>query len=316
MAINFAVIGVGNIGQHHARVASQSFRYNLVGVVDPDRMRAQVVADQLGTNAFVSIDELMAHQELDAVSICVPTSLHKDIALDCIAKGLHVLVEKPIASTVEDGEAILAAAKAKGVSMHVGHIERFNPAVLEVKRIIDSGELGAVNSIVARRVGIMPPQIQDVDIAVDLAIHDIDIICYLFGEQPQSVLGNKQKTILQDRADCVEIFFKFSQGSGFIQSNWITPVKIRRLNVTGTRGYITMDFIEQTVDIYVGNEALFEVDRIMPYAIAPEPKHTSIKLPKLEPLALELDYFAELIETKNPGDSQFAIDALKLALQL
>lgn len=310
--IDYAVIGVGNMGQHHARVAARHPRFNLVGVIDTVPARAQTVADRNNTQAYPNIHALCAEHKPQAISVCVPSSLHLDIALEALDADMHILVEKPIADNVENGAKILNAAKKVGKSVMVGHVERYNPAVQKVKELIENDAVGEISSIIARRVGIMPPQIKDADIVIDLAIHDIDILCYLMGKQPTNVHTYKKASILDDRADCVEMFFEFEGASGFLQANWVTPVKIRRLNVTGDKGYLTMDYIEQTIDLFQG-KTISPSSMIMPYAEAPAPTHQLIELPREEPLVHEMEHFADIISAKTPHDCSYAINALKIA---
>lgn len=301
------------MGQHHARVAAEHSYFNLVGIIDTDAMRASDVAEKNNTQAYPNLVALCAAHKPQAISICVPSSLHLVIAKEALAAGMHILVEKPIADTVANGMAILNAAKAAHKNVLVGHIERYNPAVREVKRLIDADAIGEISSIIARRVGIMPPQIQDADIAVDLAIHDIDVLCYLMDAQPTDVHIYKKASILNDRADCVEMFFQFEGASGFIQANWITPVKIRRLNVTGSKGYLTMDYIDQTIELFQG-KIINETQVIAPYARAPAPTHQIIELPKEEPLVHEMEHFADIIHNNKAHHCDYAIEALKIAL--
>jgi UDP-N-acetylglucosamine 3-dehydrogenase len=155
------VIGVGAMGQHHARVYHEMDGVELIGVSDVDRMRAEEIAAMHETAAYTGHKKLLSC-DLDAVSIAVPTTLHKKVAMDVISAGVHLLVEKPIASTIEDADEMVSAADDAGVKLMVGHIERFNPAVIKLKEVIDSGLLGDIVSMSARRVGPHNPRIRDV----------------------------------------------------------------------------------------------------------------------------------------------------------
>ena len=166
--LRVGVIGVGVMGSNHARVLSELPGVKLVGVADPDRKRCEQVARTLRCAAFNDADALMRHG-VDAVTIAAPTHLHRDIAIDCAARGIHIMVEKPIAPTVEESRAVVAAARRAGVTLMVGHVERFNPAVAAIKAAI-SGE--DILSIAITRVGPFPPRMSNVGVVIDLAVHD------------------------------------------------------------------------------------------------------------------------------------------------
>ncbi len=172
--IRVGVVGVGVMGANHARVLSEFPGVELAGVADPDRKRAHFVGGTLGCPALASIEELL-DRGVDAVTIAAPTHLHRDIALACIERGVHVLVEKPIASTVSEGEDIIKAARRAGLTLMIGHVERFNPAVQAIAEAIRSEY---ILSIAITRVGPFPPRMSNVGVVIDLAVHDIDLICW------------------------------------------------------------------------------------------------------------------------------------------
>src|SRR5476651_139613 len=171
-ALRVGVIGAGVMGSNHARVLAGLPDTTLVGVVDPLPAHRARATELTGCRTFATLDELIG-EGIDAVTIAAPTHLHHEIALACIARGIHVLVEKPIASTVEEGREIVTAAANAGVTFMVGHVERFNPAVAAIKQAI-SGE--DILSIAITRVGPFPPRMSNVGVVIDLAVHDIDLI--------------------------------------------------------------------------------------------------------------------------------------------
>src|SRR5476651_1174041 len=171
-SLRIGVIGVGVMGSNHARVLTGLPGAELVGVADPDLKQAEFVARTLGCAAVASVNELL-DLKVDAVTIAAPTHLHHDIALTCIARGVHVMVEKPIASSVEEGCSIIAAARRAGLTLMVGHVERFNPAVEAIKEAIRDED---ILSIAITRVGPFPPRMSNVGVVIDLAVHDIDLI--------------------------------------------------------------------------------------------------------------------------------------------
>ena len=172
--------------------------------------------------------------------------------MEAIKNGKHVLVEKPIAFTLEEAEEMIAAAKEAGVLLATGHVERFNPAVQKAKELVDDGVIGDIVSAFAKRVGPLPPRIKDVGVAIDLAIHDLDIMNYLFDEEVTQVYGS-MNNILGDCEfeDHAEIMVNFdNESTGIIEVNWLTPYKRRELELTGTAGIISVDYIQQSIEVY------------------------------------------------------------------
>lgn len=315
--LKVAVIGVGTMGKHHARVYSSLDNCELVAVSDVGKEAADAVASQFSCKSYTDYREMLEKENIQAVSIAVPTKLHFDVASYCINHGLHVLIEKPITLTVDEGKKLVELAKEKGITLTVGHIERFNPAVIELKKIVDKGDLGEINSVIARRVGIMPPRIKDANILVDLAVHDIDIISYLLGEEPVSVSHSSGNALLDTREDHAELFLQYSKASGFIQANWITPIKIRTLAVTGDKGYAEMNYMTQELNVYestINREFDDFGDFVVKFG---ESKIKNIAVKKEEPLMLELKNFVDaVINKKQPVvTGEQALKALEIAVR-
>ncbi len=248
--LRIAVIGLGNMGKHHVRHFSTLHNTTLVAVCDSDGERAQQFATDYHCTAYTSLDHLLETETLDAVSLTVPTFLHFDLAKKLILHGLSVLIEKPISETVEQAQILIDLALEKDVTLMVGHIERFNPAVVALKAFIDAGNLGKIVSVISRRANVFPSQMKDANVAIDLAVHDIDIVNYILDEQPLSVVSHAGNALIQSRIDHLELFFHYPSASAFIQVNWITPTPIRRLHINGTKGYIDLDYKEKTAVFY------------------------------------------------------------------
>lgn len=311
------MIGIGNMGKNHVRTYSEISDVDLVAVADLNKVLGNDAANTYGIKHYQDYEEMLEKEDIDVVSICVPTTFHMEVAMKCMDQGAHILLEKPIAMTVEDGKKILQYAKKKKVKILVGHIERFNPAVKEVKRLIDKGELGNVIAITARRVGGFPPQIKDANIAVDSAIHDIDIVNYLLDALPVDITVHQRRNHIKKREDSVEFFLRYKMACAYLQANWITPVKIRKLNITGTEGYLEMDYITQKIEFYKSNYEKFKEgtgnfsDYILRFL---DPDFIVINVAKKEPLKEEILYLIDCIKKKKDIDCQFSIDALKIAL--
>lgn len=293
--IKVGVIGVGMMGQHHARLYSE-LDCELVGVADKNFERAKEIGKKYGTNYFKDYTELL--DEVDAVSIAVPTSLHKKVALDFIRKKVHCLVEKPIASTVEEAEEMIKEADKNHVKLMIGHIERFNPAVIKLKEIVDKGKLGRLILISTRRVGPFIERIRDVGIIIDSATHDIDVARYLVGKDPINVFA-KSGRVKSEKEDHAILVLDFGDVVASIEVNWFTPHKVRSLVATGTEGIAYLDYIKQELEVCNSKQ------RITP------------RINKEEPLKLELEHFLDCIKNnKEPlVDGNEGLKVLEIALK-
>ncbi len=311
------VIGVGNMGKNHVRTYSSLEEAELVAVSDVNLTLVEKIAFEFGVEKYIDYKKMIKEVKPDVVSICVPTLYHYEVAKFCLEQKINVLVEKPIAGSVFEAEDLLKIACENGVQLFVGHIERFNPAVRKVKEMIEKGDLGKITAIMARRVGGFPPQIRDANIALDLAIHDVDIVNFLLGGFPLEISVAKKKNHIEQREDSVEFFLKYPEASAYIQANWITPVKIRKLTITGTEGYLEMDYISQQIEFYKSNYEKFkeEISGFSDYILRfSDPDKITIAVAKKEPLMEEVSYFLKQIRSGTRVDSQFAVNALKIVL--
>ena len=269
------VIGAGVMGKLHVRVYHE-LGVELVGVADVNQKSAEEIANKYGTRAFADYEELLG-QGLDIVSIAVPTRLHSEVAVRAASHGVNMLVEKPIADSIDNAKKMIDAARKANLKLMTGHIERFNPAVQKLKEIIGERVLGDLIALSSRRVGPFVDRITDVGITMDMATHDIDIARYLTGSEPIEVLAKSSK-VKHQKGDCALMLIDFGHVTASIEVNWFTPHKVRTLVVTGTEGIAYADYIEQSVVIY--NSA---------WKMEP-------KIEKDEPLRRELKHFLECVE--------------------
>ncbi len=314
-----AVIGLGNMGKHHARNYFEMDNADLIAVCDLNTELVNTTAKRFSCKAYYDYQEMLANEQIDAVSIAVPTSLHKEVAFYCLDKNIDVLIEKPLASTIADAESIIQKAKEKNRILQVGHVERFNPAVQKLKEIILQGKLGEITSIIARRVGTVPIQVRDANVLIDLAVHDIDIINYLYDATAEKIVGNIGKAMIEKREDYAEIFLKYGKRSGFIQVNWITPIKIRNLSVTGSKGYAELNYITQELVIYESNYTREMVDEYGDYVVKfGIPNKTQVGVEAIEPLFLELKDFVRCVKNRELPlvTGAMGLQALAVALQV
>lgn len=241
--VRIGVIGAGIMGQNHARVLAELPNVELVGIADPDRSNAMKVAKALGCEAVADHKSLI-DLGVDAVSIAAPTHLHHEIALEVIAAGKHLLVEKPIATTVEEGRTIVGAAKRAGVTLMIGHVERFNPAVEAIKKAI-KGE--NILSVAITRVGPFPPRMSNVGVVIDLAVHDIDLIRW-FTESEIVEVQPQLSSVRATREDIALLQFRTANGVlANINTNWLTPFKARTVHVATEHKYVIGDLITRQV---------------------------------------------------------------------
>lgn len=259
------------------RVLSSLENVAVRAVSDIDLNRAKSVAKEYGVpKASANNSELLEDPSIEAVSICTPTTTHWAIAEQAVSSGKHVFVEKPVCDTVEQARLLIAKAGNTGVKVMPGHIERFNPGVKRVKQLLDQGIVGEVVLLHARRVGRWPDRIGDVGVVKDSAIHDLDLARYLLGE-PVSIYA-RVGSLSHRFEDFAEIMLAFpGVKTAFIESNWLTPRKIRRLTITGREAVVDLDFLSQRV--------ILESSRGI----------SSLEGKRVEPLMLELKHFAECV---------------------
>jgi UDP-N-acetylglucosamine 3-dehydrogenase len=241
--IRVGVVGAGIMGSNHARVLAGLPGVQLMGVADPNPKTRQFVAGILGCPVMEDVDVLL-DGGVDAVTIAAPTHLHHEIALRCIARGVHVMVEKPISSTVEEGYEIIAAAKRAGVALMVGHVERFNPAVEAIKEAIRGED---ILSIAITRVGPFPPRMSNVGVVIDLAVHDIDLIRW-FTDSDIIEVQPQLSNAVAEREDIALLQFRTASGVlAHINTNWLTPFKARNVTVATRGKYVMGDLLTRQV---------------------------------------------------------------------
>ncbi len=297
--MNVGVIGVGNMGKHHARVYSEIEGVDLVAVADLDKNNGRRIARKFNCRYYDNVSRLLDTENLDAATIAVPTSMHRDVALECIGHGVPVLIEKPIAESVASAQKIIKQSEKSNVVVCVGHIERFNPVVGMLKTLVRQGKFGKIIAINTKRVGLYPSQISDTDVIVDLAVHDIDVCSFILEKGPESVYARAGKALNSKRFDYADIFLSYDGVDVIVQVNWITPVKVRELTLTGIKSYAELSYINQTLRIYKKGHGE-DVDIV---------NIEEISLRKEEPLKKELKNFIEYIK-KGKGDVVLGGDGL------
>jgi len=305
------------MGRHHVRVMSEIPEVAVAGVVDgSDDVRAKI-EHTYRLPTFRTVDELMERSEPDACIVAVPTSHHVDVALPLIEAKKHVLIEKPIADTVEHGEQLVAAAKKASVVLFIGHIERFNPAVIELKKHLDEKALGKIYQLHARRVGPFPPRIVDVGVTIDLATHDLNVMERVANSNIVRIAAETAQRLHQTREDMVTAILRFENGAvGTLDVNWLTPTKIRELWVCGKRGMFHVNYLTQDLTLFENASAVGSAEVLYYMGIA-EGRSIRYPIQRVEPLRAELEHFVTCIRDGVAPmiSGEEAVRALKLAQQ-
>ncbi len=297
--LGVAVIGTGFWGKNHARVYKELPSTQLIAVCDVDAERAKAMADQYGVKAYTDSALLLKNPEVEAISVCTWSTKLAEEALKGLNAGKHVLVEKPMATNTNQAQTLLDTAKANGLHLTVGFLMRFIPGLQQIRQAVESKKIGELVSATAKRVTQWPERIGDVGVVKDTAIHDIDVMRFISGEDPVSVYAKMGSMRHRQFEDYAQIMLTFESGkTAFIESNWLTPYKIRSLNVTGSEAIMRLDYNSQELWIENAKESL-------------QPR-----IPFEEPLKAELKHFAEcIVEKKKPmitGEDGYK--ALEIAL--
>jgi predicted dehydrogenase len=294
--VRAAVIGAGSMGANHARVYSELDDVDLVGVADPNAAAAAAVSRRYHTKAYSDGTQLLAVANPDVASVTVPTRLHEAVALEAIDSGVHVLVEKPLAPTIEAAVRIIEAAARRGVKLAVGHIERFNPAVMEIGQRLRRQELGRLFQVHARRLSPFPNRIDDVGVILDLATHDIDVMRHLLASEVDRVFAEVERKVHATQEDLVTAVMRFSNGViGLLDVNWLTPTKVRQLAILGEQGMYLADYLTQDLYWYQNTEVSGGWETLNVFRGAREGDMVKIRLDKKEPLRLELESFVAAV---------------------
>jgi len=290
--LKIGVVGVGSMGKNHARVNSELGA--LRGIADSDEAVARPLAERFGVEYFSDYKDMLA-SDIDAVTVATPTVTHFKIAMDAINAGKHVLVEKPICPTIQEAEELVKAAEDAGLVLAVGQIERHNPVVRFARESIEQGMFGDIVSISARRVSTFPGRIRDVGVLLDLGIHDIDVIRYLAQSPVKSVYalgGKRQNDKFEDHAN---ILLEFeSDIMGFVEVNWLTPMKVRKISITGLENYVELDYMKQSADVS-SSQVSGKLDTSDLYRLPIEFDIRHVSLKKQEPLRNEHEDFLKAV---------------------
>jgi len=302
--LRVGVIGVGYLGRFHARIYNDMQSVELVGVADTDRETADRVAGEYGTRAFY--DPMALLDEVDVVSVVVPTSLHRQVALPYLEKGVHMLLEKPVASTLEDARVIVEMARKHGATLQIGHLERFNAGIMALADHVNEPRF-----IEAHRLVPFVERATDVDVVTDLMIHDIDIILSLVGEELTNISATGTP-VLTDHVDIANARLEFANGAvANVTASRVSNKKFRRIRVFGRNSYRAINFVDQQLEVaYRG-----EIPEGQKY---PEIVYESHSITPSQPLDAELEHFIDVVRRSEQPlvSGEDGIQALRVAMQV
>ncbi|WP_425844492.1 Gfo/Idh/MocA family oxidoreductase [Agrococcus sp. TSP3-2-1] len=291
-ALRAGLIGLGMMGRHHARVLREVGGVQLIAVADA---MGDPHGAASGLPVLSGIEELI-ETGIDVAVVAVPTQYHEDVALRLADAGVHTLVEKPIAHTVEAGVRMRDAFAAKGLVGAVGHIERFNPALQQLRKRIQGGELGAVYQIATRRQGPFPARIADVGVGKDLASHDIDLTAWIAGSAYARVSGQTAMKSGRPHEDMVLVTGKLENGVNVNHIvNWLSPMKERLTTVTGEKGTFVADTMTGDLTFYANGTVDVEWESISSFRGVSEGDVTRFAFAKREPLRVEHEAFRDAV---------------------
>jgi len=305
--LKLGIIGAGYMGQAHARVLSEigpKYGHTLSFVVEPDEQRGKAVASKYGIKWYRSLDELLKSENEKFIPfISSPTSTHLEILEKLLDAGLdYMFIEKPLGDDVKRAEAIASRyPRSLLEKIMIGHIERFNPAYLELKEVLSEGILGSLITVNSRRVGPFTVRIVDVGVVLDLAIHDIDLSLDLAGGRaPEKILSFVYYRYSDKHEDSCYILFDYGSHIHTIEANRVTPYKERKAIITGTNGVAQLDFMQQTLEIYTGK---WKMERM---------------IQKKEPLMVEDEEFLKAVSTQNKAPVSFleGLRNLRIAFEI
>ena len=293
--VRVAVIGAGKMGKNHLRVYDMLKDVELVGLYDPDPVAAATLSAQYDCRAFSSPDAVAG--EIDAVSICSPSSTHGEVGLRFLNAGIHCLIEKPLATSERDCHALIGAARASGAKLLVGHIERFNPAVQQVAVLLDGSQ--SIHAIETHRLSSVSKRITDVDVVADLMVHDLDIVNALMGQPVTSLDVAAVNTDDSPGSDHVTALLRFANHTvACVTASRITQNTVRKLSVTTDAGMVEVDYMNQSIDIY--RQYAVSVDDNKTSKFGDYTLDTSVErvvVRRTEPLQVELSHFIDMIRT-------------------
>lgn len=313
-ALKVGVIGTGNMGRNHVRNLAAEKRFELAGFYDVNKEQASETLQRYGTKAFDSIEALL--DEVEAVVIAVPSSLHKKVALLAAEKGVHALVEKPLATTVEDAEIIRQAFEEKKLKLAVGHIERFNPVFRELKKLAENENIFYIEACRYSPFS-SSGRITDTSVVEDLMIHDVDLVCALMEGRKVTSLHGRGESVNSKRTDFATCIMDFGgKAHAVVNASRVSQNKVRTITVHTAQGCICADLLAKTLEVYKSTNMAPDLTR--DNSCRQEGVVQKFYVPIEEPLRAELISFYESVVNDSPivVDGEAGINAIKICEQV
>lgn len=309
-----AVLGLGMIGRHHARILQTSARIEFAGAVETGGDRYDSIRDP--DLIFDSIDRLLAAGRPDFAVVALPTDEHARAAIRLAEEGVHVLVEKPLAGTAAEAGAIIAACGQASVHGAVGHVERFNPALIDLRRRITAGQIGDVFLIASERIGPFPDRVRDVGVVKDLGTHDLDLVRWLSDSAVETLAAQVSHRMGRPHEDLVAVTGRLQSGTVFnVLVDWLSPTKVRRTRVVGERGMFLADTLTADLTFFENATVRSEWDSARALRGVSEGDSVRYAIARREPLLVELETFCDLIEG-DPDAPVVTLDDGREAVEL
>jgi UDP-N-acetylglucosamine 3-dehydrogenase len=313
------VVGLGSMGRNHVRILGDLAGTTLVGVADPSETSRRSCRAPASARPYEDYRKMLDVERPDYLVVSVPTDLHSEVACEALNRGIHVLVEKPIAKTIAEAEQMIAKAKEQGVMLMVGHIERFNPAVQAIKRSVEERALGPLFQLHARRLSPFPARIGDVGVILDLATHDIDAMHFVTGSHVTRAYAETARKAHKTCEDMLCGLLRFASGEiGVLDVSWLSPKKIRELWVVGEGGTLMADYLSQDLYWYKNGRVNESWTPASHFSGAIEGDMIKSYIPKKEPLLAEHQAFLRALREglPSPVTGEDGLAAMRVALDL
>jgi predicted dehydrogenase len=295
------VIGAGEMGARHVGVLAALEDIDLVGVSDPDPDSLSKATRGRTAAGYTDAETLLAEQRLDLAVIAVPTVLHEPAAMLALRHGVNILIEKPVAPDLAAATRIARESETRGLLAMVGHVERFNPAVLKLRDELASGRIGRIFEVVARRTGPLPARVKDVGVIRDLATHDLDVTRFVAGSPFTTVYARVARHLHEDHEDLASVLGELEDGTIVsLEVNWLTPTKVRQIQVVGEGGMFVVDYLRQDLTLFRNAAHRPDFDALETFTGVAEGEVVTYQLSRKEPLREELEAFAAAVRGGGP----------------
>ena len=316
--LGIGLIGAGRMGAYHVETWERVVGVRLLAIAEPNENLARQRIGRRPIDWLADHSDLLQRSDIDAVCVCAPSEDHFRIVLEAISAGKHVFVEKPIATALEDGLRLAAAARLARVKLMVGHVERFNPAVGKLAELIGEGRIGRVFRVHATRVGPLPERVRNTGVAIDLATHDLDIMQFVLGKDITSIYAEGSRCMHPTQEDMIACLLRFGEEGpwGLLDVNWLTPEKRREMTVIGEGGMLSASYLSQDVWFRESSATPTGWDDLARIRGVGEGAAVRFALRRVEPLQVELEAFARCVRdgTPEPVSAHDGCRALAAAL--